>query len=301
MCSNRAPWAVTQACSRLRTAPTARASSLWDNWSQQAVSLSFSSSMVVLAVLCAVSAERKFLYHAGVVPSFYSGLAPFPYAGHAVTYSDKPATEAVKQVTYAAHPVTYAAHPVTYPVTYAAYPYIHGLPLSFKPAEEKAAEEKPAEATPVVESRSKRSAEEDQKAEDATYVSTYAAHPYPLTYSAGYPYTYPTVYSAGYSPLAYHGCTFGIHGCTVYNGVYHSLTVPVVHSIKKRDVSDAEDQQADEATYVSTYAAHPYPLTYSAGYTYNYNPTVYRAPAVYTTASTAFPYSGFGYPYRYYI
>ena len=32
MFSNQDPWAATQACSRLGTAPTARASCLWNNW-----------------------------------------------------------------------------------------------------------------------------------------------------------------------------------------------------------------------------------------------------------------------------
>ena len=64
----------------------------------------------------------------------------------------------------------------------------------------------------------------------------------------------------------------------------------------------AEDQQADDATYVSTYAAHPYPLTYTAGYPYatTYN-AAYHVPTTYTTTNAAV-YSGFpaGYPYRYF-
>ena len=155
-------------------------------------------------------------------------------------------------------------------------------------------------------SRSKRSADEDQKADDATYVSTYAANTYPLTYTAGYPFTYPaaTVYNAGYAPLSYHGCAFGVHGCTVYNGVYHGYTAPVVHSLKKRDLTSAEeDQQGEEATYVSTYAAHPYPLTYTAGYPYTTYSAAYPTPALYSAANTAVTYNTgyrFGYPYRYF-
>ncbi|KAF0307612.1 hypothetical protein FJT64_021072 [Amphibalanus amphitrite] len=130
---------------------------------------------------------------------------------------------------------------------------------------------------------------EDQKAEDAhpyprpSFPLTYPSSRVPFVADAGY--HAPAVYSAGYSPLAYNG---------FYNGVYHGYTAPVVHSLKKRDVSDAEGQQADEATYVSTYAAHPYsPLTYTAGYPYravtysglSMRPPAYssRAPLVYAT------------------
>ena len=82
-------------------------------------------------MLGAVSAQYK----------VYSGVSPFVNSYARFTYPGTP-------LTYAAHPVTYATHPVTYathPVTYAAHPYIHGLPLSFKSAEEKADDEvKPA-------------------------------------------------------------------------------------------------------------------------------------------------------------
>ena len=138
-------------------------------------------------------------------------------------------------------------------------------------------------------------AAEDQQADDATYVSTYAAHPYPLAYTAGYPYTTtynaayhaPAVYNAAYSPLA-------------YSGVYHGYTTPLVHSLKKRSVSDDEDQQADDATFVSTYAGHPYPLAYTAGYPYR--PVAYAATVgLNTPASTApLAYAAHvGYPYHY--
>ena len=109
----------------------------------------------------------------------------------------------------------------------------------------------------LFQSRSKRSADEDQEAKDATIVSTYAAHPYPLTYTTGFPYNAynaPAFYSAGYTPLAYHGCT-GLHGCTVYPG----YTAPLVHSLKKRDTAAAEDQEAEEAVTYSPVAAHSYP------------------------------------------
>ena len=129
-------------------------------------------------------------------------------------------------------------------------------------------------------------AADDQKAEDATFVSTYAAHPYPLTYTAGYPYNaypaaaayrpsvYSAAYGAAYNPLAYHG---------LYNGVYNSYAAPVVHSLKKRDTAAAEDdQQADESLFhASAYAAHPYSLGYTAGYPYNAYSAGYNVPSVY--------------------
>ena len=147
---------------------------------------------------------------------------------------------------------------------------------------------------PLFQSRSKRSADEDQKADEATLVSTYPAHTYPFTYTAGYPYTYttPAVYRAGYTPLTYSG---------LYNSVYHGYTSPVIHSLKKRDTAAVEeDQKSDEATFYSTYAAHPY--TYTAGYPYTYS-AAYQKPVVYSAAAPAvtysgFPYSGFPYTYR---
>merc|ERR1712212_581822 len=102
-------------------------------------------------------------------------------------------------------------------------------------------------------------AAEDQKADDATIYSTYATHPYAYnalpysygSYGAYSAYNYPSVYSGYSSPL-------------IYNRGYS----PVVHSLKKRDTAAAEDQEADDATIYSTYAAHPYAynaLPYSYG------------------------------------
>ena len=154
----------------------------------------------------------------------------------------------------------------------------------------------------LFQSRSKRSADADLQADDATYVSTYANHHLPLTYTAGYPahtaYSAPTFYNS-YNPLAYHNCN-GVHGCTVYPA-FHGYTAPVVHSIKKRDTATAEaDQEGSDATYVSTYAAHPF-----NGYAgYGYQPfTTYSAahqvPTVYNTGA-AVTYPGFAYPgYQY--
>ena len=66
----------------------------------------------------------------------------------------------------------------------------------------------------------------------------------------------------------------------------------IVH-FQSRSKRSAEDQQSDEATYVSTYAAHPYPLTYTAGYPYT---TYSAATAVYSAANSAVTYSA-GYPF----
>ncbi|XP_037085701.1 uncharacterized protein LOC119106199 [Pollicipes pollicipes] len=206
--------------------------------------------LVLLAVLGAASAQYQ----------LYTGAVP--YTGYNVPLAYN---------AYHAPIATYAAHPFVY----------QSLPYSFKPVEKE---------EPAVESRSKRSADEDQKADDATLYSTYAAHP--LGYTAGYPYaynTYPTVYNSAYNfPTTY-----------AYNGynAYHGYT-PFVHSLKKRDTAEA-DQKADDATLISTYAAHPFGYPYArAGYA---TPYAYRS--VYNTPASTHPitYNAFPYGYRSYV
>ena len=135
-----------------------------------------------------------------------------------------------------------------------------------------------------MQSRTKRSADEDQKADDATLYTTFAGHHYnyPMTYS--HPtYSVPTVYSSHYAYNTYPYTYSGFHGYS-----------PLVHSLKKRDTA-AADQKAEDATLYTTYAAHPY--TYSAGYHPFYRG--YATPYAYTPASTAPLTYTAGYPYTY--
>ena len=145
-------------------------------------------------------------------------------------------------------------------------------------------------------------AEKDLAASDATYVSTYANHHLPLTYTAGYPaytaYSAPTVYNSVYNPLAY--------SSLAYNTAFHGYAAPVVHSLKKRDTAAAEaDQDSDAATYVSTYAASPYtaygalPYTAYSGYGYRAAPLAYSASYSVGTPASTLPLAYNALPYAY--
>ncbi|XP_037085640.1 uncharacterized protein LOC119106147 [Pollicipes pollicipes] len=205
--------------------------------------------------------------------------------GAAAAAEDQKADDATLYSTYAAHPLGYTAgypyalntHPTVYnsayrvPTTYAynGFSAYNGY-------------------TPIVHSLKKRdTAEADQKADDATLISTYAAHP--VGYTAGYPYalnTYPTVYNSAYSVPT----TYAYNGFSAYNGY-----TPIVHSLKKRDTAEA-DQKADDATLISTYAAHPVGYPYAhAGYS-----TPYAFRSVYNTPASTHPitYNAFPYAYR---
>jgi len=230
--------------------------------------------LVLLALLGAASAQY----------TLYTGVSP--YLGHH--------NAGYNPITYAARPLTYNAQPLTYnaqPLTYNAQPYYYaGLPYSIKPVEGHAEEKKP-----VVEARTKRSAEQDQDAEDATLYTTYATHP--MTYTAGWPYAHtrysvPTMHNIAHTyntlPYTHSGVHTYMHGYS-----------PIMHSLKKRDVT-AKDQDAEDATLYTTLAAHP--MTYTAGWPYNmrtYNMRTFNMPRMINTPANTVPITYNTHPYSF--